>query len=529
MREQEASSALAQTRADYLSAMGAQPDLIEVPEIANPTAAAEIRAEYAKRYAEVAAEHEGTVAATLAAIEQASLSSAGDRGDEAIALLEQAVEKAPASGAVRGIVIAPARAALRGRRSLGRGGRPSRSGGGEARGLSAAPMGVRPRRALSRDGGRRGSCRPGLSTTASTVRPPTCPLSDDQPCAASRAARRRRVARPGSGPRIRAKCKRAADRASLSVTFVCIFVTGAWILPMFCFGETMLKRQQQSRLRGFLALAALVAPAASAAPDEVVLRPRYQVGDRYALALSTETKTRVEARGTARNKFREQVELRYAAQVEVLATDDAGSPVRERHENVDLTYLRPEGTQSLFAKGASFELTRRTDGTVEIRFRGERVEAKIEKIVGDLLAHQSEYAIAALLDPGRPVAVGERWELDPERVREFLRARGIRAVELDGGATAELGAGEGDQLALRYRIPIRGFALPDLPPGATPRVPKAASMAKSSSTAADSTGRAPTAPRSRSDSLVRWTRRPADAPRPGSSAGRNPSISAPRC
>jgi hypothetical protein len=104
--EQVASSALAQTRADYLSAMGAQPGSIEVPEIANPTAAAEIRAEYEKRYAEVAAEHEGTVAATLAAIEQASLASAGGRGDEAITLLEQAVEKAPASGAVRGIVIA---------------------------------------------------------------------------------------------------------------------------------------------------------------------------------------------------------------------------------------------------------------------------------------------------------------------------------------------------------------------------------------------------------------------------------------
>ncbi len=104
--EQVASSALAQTRADYLSAMGAQPGSIEVPEIANPTAAAEIRAEYEKRYAEVAAEHEGTVAASLAAIEQASLSSAGGRGDEAIALLEQAVEKAPANGAVRGIVIA---------------------------------------------------------------------------------------------------------------------------------------------------------------------------------------------------------------------------------------------------------------------------------------------------------------------------------------------------------------------------------------------------------------------------------------
>jgi tetratricopeptide (TPR) repeat protein len=103
--EQEASSALAQTRADYLSAMGAQPGSIDIPELANPTAAAEIRTEYEKRYAEVAAEHEGTVAATLASIERASLLSAAGRGDEAIALLEHAVEKAPASGAVRGIVI----------------------------------------------------------------------------------------------------------------------------------------------------------------------------------------------------------------------------------------------------------------------------------------------------------------------------------------------------------------------------------------------------------------------------------------
>jgi tetratricopeptide (TPR) repeat protein len=102
--EQEASSALARTRADYLSAMGAEPGALEAPELANPTAAAEIRAEYEKRYADVAAEHEGTVAATLASIEQASLLSAGGRADEAIALLEQAVEKAPANDGVRGLV-----------------------------------------------------------------------------------------------------------------------------------------------------------------------------------------------------------------------------------------------------------------------------------------------------------------------------------------------------------------------------------------------------------------------------------------
>lgn len=216
-----------------------------------------------------------------------------------------------------------------------------------------------------------------------------------------------------------------------------------------------------------IALAALASPAIRAADDGVVLRPRYQAGDRYALTLVTRTNTKVDARGGARNAFREDVELRYAAQVEVLETDAAGAPLRERHENVDFTSVRPDDTKSLFAPGATFELARRTDGSVEIQFKGERVAAKIEQIVGDLLAHQSEYSIAALLDPGHPVAVGERWDLDPKRVHSFLHARGIRSVKLDGAASAQLEAGEGGQLALRYRIPIEKFVLPDLPAGTT--------------------------------------------------------------
>jgi hypothetical protein len=104
--EQEASTDLAQTRADYLSAMGADAGALEVPELANPAAAAEIRAEYEKRYGEVAAEHPGTVAGTLAQIERAAL-VAGDpsRTDEAIGLLEQAVADAPGRNPVRGIAL----------------------------------------------------------------------------------------------------------------------------------------------------------------------------------------------------------------------------------------------------------------------------------------------------------------------------------------------------------------------------------------------------------------------------------------
>jgi hypothetical protein len=104
--EKEASTDLAQTRADYLSAMGAGPDALDAPELANPAAAAEIRTEYEKRYGEVAAEHPGTVAGALAQIERAAL-VAGDasRTDEAIGLLEQAVADAPGRSPVRGIAL----------------------------------------------------------------------------------------------------------------------------------------------------------------------------------------------------------------------------------------------------------------------------------------------------------------------------------------------------------------------------------------------------------------------------------------
>lgn len=210
-----------------------------------------------------------------------------------------------------------------------------------------------------------------------------------------------------------------------------------------------------------LCAAALVAAAALASraePDRIVLRPRYQVGDRYALALSVDTKTRV----NARESFREQVELRYAAQVEVLATDSAGIPLRERHEQAQLTSVRSDGTRELFAKDTQFELERRADGSVAIEFREQRVEPRVEKIVGDLLAHQAEYALAALLDPGRPAAAGERWPLDAKRTAAFLSARGVSSVELDGEGSAAL---EDDGVTLRYRIPIRAFALADLPEG----------------------------------------------------------------
>ncbi len=102
--EQDASAALARTRDDYLSAMGAAPGAIEVPELANREAASQIRREYERRFGEVADEHAGTVAGTLAQLERARLATEDGQEEEATALLETALGQAPA-GAVRGMVL----------------------------------------------------------------------------------------------------------------------------------------------------------------------------------------------------------------------------------------------------------------------------------------------------------------------------------------------------------------------------------------------------------------------------------------
>jgi len=47
--EQDAASALALAREEYLEAMGAGPGAFEVPELANPEAGARIRGEYAEK------------------------------------------------------------------------------------------------------------------------------------------------------------------------------------------------------------------------------------------------------------------------------------------------------------------------------------------------------------------------------------------------------------------------------------------------------------------------------------------------
>ena len=94
-REESASDALDAARAAYLREMGAPPGSLEVPELANPKAAAEIRERYLARFREVADGQRGTVAGTLALLEVAELLDALGRGEEVAAAYADARESAP--------------------------------------------------------------------------------------------------------------------------------------------------------------------------------------------------------------------------------------------------------------------------------------------------------------------------------------------------------------------------------------------------------------------------------------------------
>jgi hypothetical protein len=199
--------------------------------------------------------------------------------------------------------------------------------------------------------------------------------------------------------------------------------------------------------------------ASGAAAGEITLRPRYQPGDAYVLSLHTAVKTAVHAKGLQRKPFDEDVQLEYGARVVVLEVDADGRPVRERHDDVRLAFVRPDESGALFQEHASFEVRRSTDGDVQLFANEKRMPRAVEKVVADVLASQFEYSLGpALFEPGRPVAIGESWELDPSEARRFLRDRGVRVIDLDGPATATLEQRAGDDgapaLVIRYRIPV---------------------------------------------------------------------------
>jgi len=102
-REENASAALEAARVEYLVEMGASPTALEVPELANPKAAAEIRERYLVRFREVAERERGTAAGIFAWLEAADLLQALGRRDEIAALYAEAAQSAP-NPALRAIV-----------------------------------------------------------------------------------------------------------------------------------------------------------------------------------------------------------------------------------------------------------------------------------------------------------------------------------------------------------------------------------------------------------------------------------------
>lgn len=110
--EKAASIALAETRNDYLRAMGAGPGVLEVPKLANEEAARQIRADFEQRFGAVADEHAGTVSGALARMEVADLAIEAGDTDRALGVFEQALADDPPSPALRGLVLQSAAQAL---------------------------------------------------------------------------------------------------------------------------------------------------------------------------------------------------------------------------------------------------------------------------------------------------------------------------------------------------------------------------------------------------------------------------------
>ena len=104
-RERSASNALDAVTSAYLSAMGAAPGALELPELANPEAAKRISAEYAERFQTVQDEHAGTVAAALAGLERGNLMAAeGDR-ESSLQIWRATVADTPGNSSLRAILL----------------------------------------------------------------------------------------------------------------------------------------------------------------------------------------------------------------------------------------------------------------------------------------------------------------------------------------------------------------------------------------------------------------------------------------
>jgi hypothetical protein len=217
-------------------------------------------------------------------------------------------------------------------------------------------------------------------------------------------------------------------------------------------------------------LAACLLHAPSTARAETLdLAPRRAVGDFYSLSLATKHSSAFHPQGKRRAADTNEASLHYEADVAVLAVDERGRPVHERHVDVVLRATQGDETTSLFREPVAFDVRRDEDGDLTIHASDGRIDRKLEARLAELLATQFEASLApALLDPGRDVALGETWTLDADMARRFLREQGIRAIDLDGNATATLATrDDGQALVLRYAIPVAWWKPHPLPKHAT--------------------------------------------------------------
>lgn len=103
-RQIEASNAFDETQSAYLAAMGAEPDAIEVPQLANPAAAKQIREEYVQKYRDVAEAHPGTLSAALAWLEIADLLEAAGESDAVLENLQKGLAEQTGNARLAGLV-----------------------------------------------------------------------------------------------------------------------------------------------------------------------------------------------------------------------------------------------------------------------------------------------------------------------------------------------------------------------------------------------------------------------------------------
>jgi tetratricopeptide (TPR) repeat protein len=102
-REAEASNAFDETQMAYLTAMGAEPGAIDVPELANPDTAKRIREEYVEKYRAVAQAHPGTLPAALAWLEVAVLLQTQGESDASLESLQKALAEQPGNPRLAGL------------------------------------------------------------------------------------------------------------------------------------------------------------------------------------------------------------------------------------------------------------------------------------------------------------------------------------------------------------------------------------------------------------------------------------------